>query len=384
MIQSIELTNFKAIKQKYFPLGKLNLLLGLNGQGKSSFIQSLLLLRQSDKLPNGELKLNSGENGLVNIGTSQDALYQYSPNNEFSIGLQFKEQAPYCMNFIHQMDADILKQKSTDSIDRKLLEHNSEEALFNSKFQYLNAQRIEPKATNIASYSNVMEANSIGKHGQYTAHYIELRGNEPIQFDNLLHPKSKTVDRFTKKETVDRRLLNQINLWLGEISPGVNVITSKISTDIILLEYEFEQPNLGSTNKFKPENVGFGISYSLHVLTALLSAQPGGLVIIENPESHIHPQGQSTLGRLITLLALNDVQIVIETHSDHILNGIRVGIKEHPALKDETMLFFFKKIVDKHEQFASVINIKIDKNGTLSNYPQHLLDEWSNQLSKLV
>ena len=66
MIQSLELKNFKAIKKKNFKLRNLNILLGLNGQGKSSFIQSLLLLRQSDKLPQGELKLNGGDNGLVN------------------------------------------------------------------------------------------------------------------------------------------------------------------------------------------------------------------------------------------------------------------------------------------------------------------------------
>ena len=384
MIQSIELRNFKSIKEKYFPLRNLNVLLGLNGQGKSSFIQSLLLLRQSDKLSKGELKLNGGENGLVNIGTSRDALYQFSEDKQLSFILQFKNTDPYQMDFDYQIDADILKQKNVGDANINFITGNSHQALFNNDFQYLNAQRIEPKSTNIASHSNVMEANNLGKYGQYTAHYIELRGNEDVLFDNILHKGSATFDSFTNKQIIDKTLINQINLWLGEISPGVNVQTNKVSSDIIILEYEFEQPNYGSTNKFKPENVGFGISYALHTVTALLSARPGGLIIIENPESHIHPRGQAELGKLISLVAQNDVQIIIETHSDHILNSIRVCVKEESSLKDKAILFYFKKIVDEQEQFTSVTNIEIDRNGTLSDHPKHLLDEWSNQLSKLI
>lgn len=164
----------------------------------------------------------------------------------------------------------------------------------------------------------------------------------------------------------------------------MNVKIDSISSDYVKLEYEFNQPTFGTTMPFKPENVGFGISYALHVVTALLSARSGGLVIIENPESHIHPRGQAELGKLISLVAQNDVQIIIETHSDHILNGIRVGVKETPTLKDKLILFYFSKIIEEQEQYTSVINIEVDKNGTLSDYPEYLLDEWSNQLSKLL
>ena len=75
MIESVEIKNFKSIKSKYFPLRNLNVLLGLNGMGKSSFIQNLLAFRQSRKIASGELSLNGN---YVNIGTTKDALYQYS------------------------------------------------------------------------------------------------------------------------------------------------------------------------------------------------------------------------------------------------------------------------------------------------------------------
>jgi len=386
MINKIAIKNFKSIKDKSFPLRNLNVLLGLNGQGKSSFIQSLLVLRQSDKLEQGELKLNGGENGLINIGTTKDALYQYSNNNDLSISIEFDEAKKYHLNYEYKIDADVFKQKNINKniygeVERVI---DKNQSLFNNNFQYLNAQRIEPKSINITSYSNVVDANNIGKYGQYTAHYIELRANEPVIFENILHKDSTIVDSITGKAFVNKTLINQINLWLGEISPGVNVRTTKISSDYVLLEYVFNQPTFGNTNRYKPENVGFGISYALHVVTALLTARPGQLIIIENPESHIHPRGQAELGKLIALVAQNDVQLIIETHSDHIVNGIRVAIKEKPELKDKSILFYFEKIVTENEQYSQITNIEVDGKGELSEYPKNLLEEWSNQLLKLL
>lgn len=386
MIQSIELKNFKSIKKKNFPLRNLNVLLGLNGQGKSTFIQSLLVLRQSDKLELGELKLNGGDNGLINIGTTKDALYQYSKNDDLSIIIEFEKGKKYHMDFEYKIGADVFKQKNLKKNIYGEVEESigKNQSLFNNDFQYLNAQRIEPKSINITSYSNVVDANNIGKYGQYTAHYIELRANDPVVFENVLHKDSTSVDPFTGKTIVNNTLINQINLWLGEISPGVSVVTTKISSDFVLLEYEFKQPTYGNTNRYKPENVGFGISYALHVLTALLTARPGQLIIIENPESHIHPRGQAEMGKLIARLAHNDVQIIVETHSDHILNGIRVGVKEQKLDKDRAIIFYFEKVVEATEQYSKITNIKLDENGELSEYPAGLLDEWSNQLLKLL
>ncbi|MCT3662021.1 DUF3696 domain-containing protein [Elizabethkingia anophelis] len=386
MIQSLEIKNFKSIKSKFFHLRNLNVLLGLNGQGKSSFIQALLLLRQSDKLNEGILKLNGGDNGLVNIGTTKDARYQYSKEDEnLTFEIRFKDAESYKMEFDYQIDADIFQQKTdlANSLDN-YFEVNKKEPLFTNKFQYLNAQRIEPRAENKASYSSVVLNNDIGKYGQFTAHYIELRGNEDVEFDNILHKNSTTKDTVTGKSFTNKTLINQINLWMGEVSPDVNIRTTKVTSELVLLEYVFTQPNFGNTNRYKPENVGFGISYALHVVVALLKAKKGDLVIIENPESHIHPKGQAALGRLIALSAMNDIQIVIETHSDHIINGIRVAVKEQPELKDKTILYFFEKVVEESEQYARVTNIEVDRNGELNEYPKELLSEWSNQLLKLL
>ena len=258
------------------------------------------------------------------------------------------------------------------------------EGLFSNNFQYLNANRIEPTSTHKRSYSNAFIERNIGSKGEYTVDFLQINGNDPIAFDNCIHPKTIITTTNKGEKFKVKELIHQVNLWLGEISPEVNVKTEHITSDIVELAFEFNQPTYGETNAFKPENVGFGISYALHVVTALLAARKGALVIIENPESHIHPRGQAELGKLIALVAQNDVQIIIETHSDHIVNGIRVGVKEQPSLKDKTTLFFFNKIIEEQEQFSEIIDIKLDKNGTLDKEPDGLLDEWGTQLLKLL
>ncbi len=382
MIQQIVLKNFKSIKNKNFRLKNLNLNLGLNGMGKSSFIQSLLLLRQS-KNNVGELVLNRD---YVKIGTSKDALYQYAKEGEnLSIAIKAKDLDLYEMEFKYEIEADIFKQNNYTQISSSAKSKmEKQESLFGTNFQYLNANRIEPKSVYSKSYTNVVTDKNLGNNGEYTAHFIETYGNNEVQFENLLHKNSAVEDTTTGKKIIVKTLINQINLWMGEISPGINIRTTSISSEFVMLEYVYKQPNFGNTNRYKPENVGFGITYGLPVVTALLSARPNELIIIENPESHIHPRGQAELGKLIARTAMNDVQIIIETHSDHILNGIRVAVKENSIAKDKVAIFYYDKVVEESEQYTKVTDIQIDKNGTLSEYPENLLDEWSNQLSKLL
>jgi len=385
MIKSIELKNFKSIKQKYFPLRKLNVLMGLNGMGKSSFIQSLLLMRQSN-LATGYLQLQKEAGEYVNIGTTKDLRYQYSKKSEdVSIALQFEGTEPFEMKFDYEIESNIMKGKNPDfSNSDNYISQNKSESLFSENFQYLNANRVPPRSNHPKNYNLVVKIKNIGNYGEYTAHFIETFYNEEINFENLIHKNSKVIDTILNTEVTNKTLINQINLWMGEISPDINIRTTSISSDEVLLEYVYKQPNFGNTNRFKPENVGFGISYSLHVITALLAAKPGELIIIENPESHVHPKGQAEIGKLIAMAAMNDVQIIIETHSDHLLNGIRVAIKENPILKDDTILLYFEKEITDSEQFSKITNVEIDINGELSEYPKDMLDEWSNQLLKLI
>lgn len=377
MIQFVDIKNFKSIKKKRFALRHLNVLLGLNGMGKSSFIQMLLLLRQS------YLREKLVLNGIyTRIGNSRDALYQYAKDESLAVELAFSDGPRAQMAFAFKAEADIFLLSEQVHFEEDFFRQS---LWLDHAFQYLNASRQEPKSIQDKSYTNVVSRFNLGNFGEFAAHYLEVHGSGEVGFENLIHPKSYLRDETTGKEIVNKTLLHQVNLWLGEISPGVRVrVTAIQNSENIQLEYEFVQPNVGTTNRFKPANVGFGISYVLPVVVTLLSARPGDLLIIENPESHIHPRGQAELGKLVALTAMNEVQIVVETHSDHFVNGVRVAVKEGKIARENAVLFYFEKTVTESEQFSKITDIEIDQNGELSQYPENMLDEWSNQLFKLL
>ena len=213
MIKSIDIKNFKSIKAKYFPLRNLNVLLGLNGQGKSSFIQTLLLLRQSaENLRRGALKLNGTE---IEIGTTKDALYQYCGKNEsLSFDLIFDDKPNISMKFDYTIGSDVFNlldsEKNLYGETKNALDFN--QPLFNNKFQYLNANRIEPQSIHKKSYTNVVTLGNIGALGQYTADYLETRGNEEVEFENLIHPNTASSQNNQGELIRDTRLINQVNL----------------------------------------------------------------------------------------------------------------------------------------------------------------------------
>jgi predicted ATPase len=365
MISKIEIQNFKSLKKVSVTTKNLNVLMGLNGMGKSSFIQMLLLLMQSDKLEDRVIDLNGI---LVQIGQGRDALYQYAEEDNITFGLDFEDELKYSWKFNYQKDKDKLKAENVGT--KELMKKFREKT---KRFQYISAERIGPRDLYEASSVVVSDKKQIGLLGEFAAYFINVFGSElniPIK---LRHPLAKS-----------EKLYAQINAWLSEISPGVSLNTKYVpEVNKVILDYQFDLEN-SKTNSFRPKNVGFGISYVLPIILALLTAEPGKIIVIENPESHIHPRGQAKLGKLISLAAQVGAQLFVETHSDHILNGIRVSVKEENIERANVNIMYFDKVTTEKEQFSRVKQIEIDKNGTLKEYPKDFMDEWSNQLSKLI
>ena len=363
MIKSIHIQNFKSLKDILMIPTSLNLLMGLNGMGKSSFIQSLLLLRQNKKSGLAKFALNGS---LTEIGRGRDALYQDA--NKEIIGFYFdlesngKLQSFPC-TLTYQADNNVLDNDSQWSME--CLERYS---LFNNDFQYLEAERTGPQTDYPMSYADVVEKHQLGVKGEYTIHYLNAFGTSLKVPDTLCHTKAKSDT-----------LLHQTAAWLGEISPDVRFDIQEIpGTDKVILNYQFaNQESL--SKKFRPKNVGFGISYALPVIVSLLNFKKDKIVIIENPEAHIHPRGQAEMGRLIALAAAAGMQLFVETHSDHIVNGIRVAVKENLINAENVNISYFSRQTTEIEQFCRIQNIRVDRTGELSDYPIDFMDEWNIQ-----
>jgi len=337
--------------------------------GKSSLIQVLLLLKQSsDKLKSGTLNLNDSE--FIALGKGRDVFYQYSEDKHITFALENEDKISKIWNFEYHADRENLQSKEQHSIN--LLKKNFN--LFTDNFQYLNAERIGPRQSYSSSTSTIESRKQIGSKGEYAVHYLNVFGtSEKIQSEALHHPKARS-----------RSLIHEVDAWLGMISPGTKLNTTAVpGTEMVLLDVQFET-NLDFTNRFRPVNVGFGISFVLPVIVALLMAKKDRLIIIENPEAHLHPRGQAEMGRLMALAAQSGAQIIAETHSDHILNGVRVAVKDGDLPKEDARIFFFDRKTTDFEQYSYVTSIKIDDKGELSQYPPNFLDEWNNQLFKLI
>jgi len=136
-ITSLELANFKSIKEYSFELGNLNLLMGLNGMGKSSFVQSILLLRQSPNLKKGELRLNDN---LVKIGRGSDLFYAYSKTDSLNYKIAYGDDLIQEFHFMYEPDADLFKTKNETNVDDQFLQL----PIFGNGFQYLTAERTSP------------------------------------------------------------------------------------------------------------------------------------------------------------------------------------------------------------------------------------------------
>nr|WP_246551787.1 DUF3696 domain-containing protein [Geobacter hydrogenophilus] len=171
---------------------------------------------------------------------------------------------------------------------------------------------------------------------------------------------------------------------MSELSPGVQVhAILQPHLNSASLGYKFIQGK-DVTADFKPQNVGFGLTFVLPVVTALLRAKPGDLLIIENPEAHLHPAGQTIIGRMCALAAANGVQLFVESHSDHFLNGIRVAVRQNLVSAELISLFFLERDSDGSTHATTVRNPSINHQGRIDFWPAGFFDEWDRQLENLL
>ena len=368
MIKQITLSNFKCFQSQTFDLREFTMLAGLNGMGKSSLIQSLLLLRQSHQqglIKAGGVSLNGD---LVHLGTARDALYDGAAEEIISFGVAFKGDKRAEWNFSAEGSDDMLEQLTAD-VDPRVFSQN----LFTSACHYLQAERIGPRTSFQVSDHQVRRHRQLGPKGEYAAHFLSVHGRDPIALKALAHTEAKS-----------EALIDQVEAWTASVSPGARIhATALEQIDLVNLRYSFVTDRAVS-NEFRATNVGFGLTYTLPILVAILTSERGGLLLLENPEAHLHPKGQVEIGRLLARAAQAGVQVIMEPHSDHILNGMRIAVHEGEASADKVRLFYFTRKAEGDVSRAEVIQVAVDGDGRLDQWPDGFFDQWDKALSALL
>jgi len=375
MLDRIELENFKASRDVDVRLAALTVLGGLNSSGKSTLLQAIGALRQSYD-SNGRTDGFSLSGELLQLGKYSDVLTEGSAGD--AVGIAVSEAGVrYRWVFGGRSDANQLQFAESPS--------SSPNFLTSAHFQYLQADRIVPSTIYPQAPQRARDMGFLGPRGEYTADYLTMAAKRPVS-ESRSFPKTglSVTEALLGRVAPTYGLLDQAAGWLQQLSPGTSLSAEAlIGTDEVLLQYRYvgrlkEVP----TNPYRPTNVGFGLTYSLPIIVSCLSAARGALLLLENPEAHLHPQGQAALGELMARCANDGVQIIVETHSDHLLNGVRLAVKKRLIRNTDVVLHFFSRSVESGE--ASVETPAILESGRLSNWPPGFFDQWDKDVESLL
>lgn len=375
MITGISLENFKCfLKSNHIKLSRFNLLTGINGRGKSSLLQALLLIAQSFDNENSfnYLKFNGN---YVSLGSFKDILNRYSQNQSFSINFttndtsendlqcEFseypgKDQLAALIKLIVEghdyfdapTSADF--EESDNSSIRTLGVTSSITGLQQFKnMYYITADRRGP--VNYVEKNDNIFGNNVGTKGEHVINILSAKGNDFI----------------TQVEKAVSFILSGASIRIPE--PKGNIIELFIDS-------------INNSQGYMPVNVGFGYSYILPIILTSLLAEQNSIIIIENPEAHLHPGAQSRLVEFLVNCSKNkNLQFFLETHSDHVVNGLRISVKKKGIDRKDVRIIHFGRDSNLNTE-PEITQIKVDSEGNLSDYPDDFLDEWTQQMSQLV
>ena len=356
----LKIENFKCYKKGNVEFKDLTVLVGANGAGKSSIIQSILLLREAifsytgHKLPLNDFrgqKLGQGVDIVYNNDTSKNIKLSWNVDSPMktsrvTLGIPYSDA---------MLDMDIV---------RKTIGKND---LTNPEFHFLSADRL---GSTIAQPIKSSDYPEVGEKGQYCAQLLADKFTYKVQSNRLYAPRTSPY------------LIDQTNLYLKDIFPGVEIdahVANEMQTAQVLIRNSVKKSFGVSTN------VGFGISYLLPIIVTGLIANSGTLIIVENPEAHLHPAAQSQVGKFLAKIAATGTRVIVETHSDHLINGMQYYAVANPDFLSKIIINNFS-ITDKigtNQGKIKVVPITLSANGDYTFWPDGFMDQSRKDLYEL-
>jgi hypothetical protein len=225
---------------------------------------------------------------------------------------------------------------------------------------YLTAERVGPRDG--YSLQDPAATQVVGPYGQNAVGLLYQQRDLPVLLPLVL-------------ESAPPILLKQVEARMKTFFPGTSLDVQHVpQTNFVVLGLRTSD----ATNFHRPIHVGFGLTQVLPIIVAALSAKKGDLLLIENPEVHLHPAGQSLMGQFLAELAAAGVQVIAESHSDHVLSGIRRAVKAKKIQADKVALHFFKARDGEDEQ---VISPSLDPSGNIDRWPQGFFDQFDKDMN---
>lgn len=377
MLKSIVLQNFKCFKDtKEVPLRQITLLTGSNGRGKSSLFQAMLLLAQSSSLGKNieRLKFNGR---FVMLGTFEDVLRKFTEDGIFSIELTSDDASENHVKFVCEVDTVTHRKAQFRHFyvfDRQGVEVDLMEQVGKDKSIHFEG-RVMQASSSVTLLGQLANVLYVSADRQGPTSYVEQFDNEDIDPVGV-HGEYAINTLYDKKA-----LLATVKADLSNVMGGASLDATVVNDDYIKLLIDSKDGQEG----FKPVNVGFGYSYILPIIVAAHIAEPNSKIFIENPEAHLHPGAQSRLMNVLIRLAKEkNIQLFIETHSDHIINALRIAVKYHKYSVDLDDASIIHITREDGSSEPRIWPISINDKGDLNEYPKDLQEEWGLQMIQLL
>ena len=376
-IERITLENFKCFAALELPCAPLTLLTGHNAGGKSTALQALLLLAQGLRdAPNTDLLPLNGT--LIDLGSGGDVIHHFAFEQTLSLGavgcnknltwrfaIDKDDSARGLMRLTaisYAKDGEPVSVPNNRILPYQLSKTDLVDSLRTTTF--IGAGREMRLDAYPIPRSSAHIRGDVGPSGEYAPYwYLEFADDEVGTARR--HPSDE-------RETVRA----QTDAWLNELFPGARANAERLAVDApIRLSFSLSQTSPWS----RPANVGYGLSYAFPMLVALLTTKGGSTIVVDSAEAHLHPRAQSAVGRLLAQMAGAGLQIFVESHSDHLLNGVRIAIRDGLLNPNDAAIHFFNRV--GHD--PSTIMLAVDRNGTISDWPEGFFDQTERDLAAL-
>ena len=403
MITELGARNFKSWEYTgRLSLAPLSVFFGANSAGKTSILQTLLMIKQTIEhpIPDWNEPLNLGGDGtLVNLG-DLDAVIHRVPMDfpNLSVFLSWRLPEKLTMQTISEIDQLSFFFSANMEVLEEFRYHAGEHSFHvvyagegyqvSTPYGEDSAQSVF-RCYGIRGTSHHTEQMFSHLEESLTALFSQVHYLGPLRAYPLLryawegkHTKSvgqhgenmvsALMAARIQRYEIDEQIAKRLRL-LGLIESYRLVPVSDTEKD-----YEF----LVTMQKGSPEvrlaDVGFGVSQVLPVLILCYYAQEGSILILEQPEAHLHPKAQSELGDvLIDVVKNRNIQIILESHSEHLLHRLTRRIAEEKIAKDEMALYSCQI----NEGVSEIEPLEMDEYGNISNWPQNFFGDEMGDLA---
>ena len=239
---------------------------------------------------------------------------------------------------------------------------------FAGSLRYLGPLRSDPKP--LYSVPTSGDPSNVGIKGEFTASVLHLYGPKMVDFvppDDLDAPPRKCS------------LSMAVQAWLKHFDMADSYTAG-------------DQGKFGHTLHIQPDgirrsvdltNVGVGVSQVLPILVTALVADPGAIILLEQPELHLHPKVQSRLADFFLAVIRTGRQCLVETHSEYLVNRLRLRIAESPIgdnLNKQVVLHF----VERKPSVSYFRQVEINEYGAIPQWPKDFFDQGPNEADRII